>query len=247
MTYRRSIVLFAAMALALAACGGDDDDATAEATANTEAAPTTTAPADTTTTAVTDAAPTTTAPADATPPTEGEGVSAGDTVEGDIELGQFPTPISFTTSDSWVVPIAEPDRVVFEDPVQEAPFTRAVLFLIAKPTGGHETIGDRVDSEDLSGLGLQYDEVTIVDQAETQVGGFDATVYDLTYDGSGELPLLSTQGFGGSIILRDTEYYRIWEVDNGEDFVLFAPVLRGDVEWLDKAEALIDTIQFGEQ
>lgn len=246
MTYRTRIVIFAVMASALAACGGDDDDATAEATATTEAAPTTTAPADTTI-PVTDAAPTTAPPADATPPTEGGGVSPGDTVEGDIELGQFPTPISFTTSDRWLVPVAEPEGVALEDPVQEAPFTRAVLFLIATPTGGHQTIGDRVGSEDLSGLGLQYDEVTIVDQAATQVGGFDATVYDLTYDGSGELPLLRTQGFGGSIILRDTEYYRIWEVDNGEDFVVFAPVLRGDLEWLDKAEALIDTIEFGEK
>ncbi len=195
MTYRRSIVILAAMALALAACGGDDDDATADAT-------------------TTEAAPTTAAPAEATPPTEGEGVSPGDTVEGDVELGQFPTPISFTTKDSWFVPIAEPDGVVLEDPVQEAPFTRAVLFLTATPMGGLDTIGDLVGSGD------QYDEVTIVDQAETQVGGFDATVYDLTYDGSGELPFLSTQGFGGSIVLRDTEYYRIWEVDNGGDFVL---------------------------
>jgi len=214
-----AIVVFGAMALALAACGGDDDDATADAT-TTEAAPST-APADTA--------------------TEGEGVSPGDTVEGDVELGQFPTPISFTTKDSWFVPIAEPDGVVLEDPVQEAPFTRAVLFLTATPMGGLDTIGDLVGSGD------QYDEVTIVDQAETQVGGFDATVYDLTYDGSGTLPFLSTEGFGGSIVLRDTEYYRIWEVDNGDDFVLFAPVLRGDVEWLDKAEALIDTIQFGEK
>lgn len=229
MTSRTSIVIFATMALAFAACGGDDDAATAGTTTTTEAAPTTAAPADTTTT------------------TEAEGVNPGDTVEGDIELGQFPTPISFTTSDSWVVPIAEPEGVVLEDPEQQAPFTRAVLFLIATPTGGHDTIGDRVDSEDLSGLGLQYDEITIVDEAETQVGGFAATVYDLTYDGSGELPLLSTEGFGGSIILRDTEYYRIWEVDNGEDFVLFAPVLRGDVQWLDKAQALIDTIEFGEK
>ena len=229
MTSTKSTIVLVAMALALAACGGDSD-ATADTATTTEAAPTTTAAAGTTTTA------------------EGEGVNPGDTVEGDIELGQFPTPISFTTSDSWFVPIAEPEGVVFEDPAREAPFTRSVLFLIATPTGGHETVGDRVENpEDLSGLGLQYDEVTIVDQAETQVGGFNTTVYDLTYDGSEELPFLRTRGFGGKIILRDTEYYRIWEVDNGEDFVLFAPVLRGDVEWLDKAQALIDTIEFGEK
>ena len=216
MTYRKSIVVMAAMVLTVAGCG----DATASTTTTTEASPTTTTVATTTT-------------------AKAVGVSSGDTVEGFVGLGQFPAPISFTTSDSWDVPFAEPEGVVLADPVTEAPFTRALLFLIATPTGGHESIGDQVAQ------GSQFEQVTIIEQAETTVGGFDATVYDLTYDGPGELDFLITQGFGGSIILRNTEYYRVWEVDNGERLVLFAPVLRGDLEWFNKAEALIDTIEFG--
>lgn len=171
--------------------------------------------------------------------TSAEGVSPQSFIEGEVELGQFPTQVSFTTSDSWFVPVAQPGAVILEDLDRESDFTRAVLILSATP----------FEAETVNGWADRHDDVSILQQDETQVGGFETTVYDLTYDGPGEVPFLTAQCCGGRIILRSTEYYRIWVIDINDEnpLVLFSPVLRGDAGWFDKARALIDTMQFGEK
>lgn len=51
------------------------------------------------------------------------------------------------------------------------------------------------------------------------------------------------------IILRSTEYYRVWVIDIHDEapLVLFSPVLRGDTGWFDKVQAIIDSMEFGEK
>lgn len=209
-------VAILALGLLLAACG----------TADSEGAMTTGALEETTIT---------TGPTGA----EAEGVSPGSSVEGEVELGQFPTQVSFTTSDSWFVALAQPGAVIFEDLDQEAMFTRAVLILSATP----------FEAETVDGWADGHDDVSILQQDETQVGGFETTVYDLTYDGPGEVPFLTAPGYGGEIVLRSTEYYRVWVTDINDEkpLVIFSPVLRGDTGWFDKAQAIIDTMEFGEK
>lgn len=218
MITRRKPVAVAVLALGLvlAACG----------TADTEGATTTRAPEETTTT---------TGPTEAEP----EGVSPGSSVEGEVELGQFPTPVSFATSDSWFVPLAQPGAVILEDLDQEAMFTRALLILSATP----------FEAETVDGWADGQDDVSILQQDEIQIGGFDTTVYDLTYDGPEEVPFLTAPGYGGEIVLRSTEYYRVWVIDIHDEapLVLFSPVLRGDTGWFDKVQAIIDSMEFGEK
>lgn len=213
---RKPVVAILVLGLILAACSAAD----------TEGAATSGAPEETTTA--------TTPETDA----EAEGVSAGSSVEGEVELGQFPTQVSITTSDSWFVELAQPGAVFLVDLDRETPTTRAVLVLSATPFEA-ETVGGWADG---------HDGVSILQQDETQVGGLETTVYDLTYDGPGEVPFLTVQCCGGRLILRSTEYYRVWviDIDDETPLVLFSPVLRGDAGWFDKAQALIDTIQFGE-
>lgn len=210
------VVAILALGLLLAACG----------TADSEGA---------TTNGATEETTTTTGPNGA----EAEDVSPGDSVEGEVELGQFPTHVAITTSDSWFVPLAQPGAVILEDPDQEAMFTRAVLILSATP----------FEAETVDGWADGHDDVSILQQDETQVGGSEATVYDLTYDGPGEVPFLTAPGYGGEIVLRSTEYYRVWviDIDDEKPLVVFSPVLRGDTGWFDKAQAIIDTMRFGEK
>lgn len=215
-TRRKPIaVAILALSLALAACG----------TADSEGATTTRAPEEATTTKGSTEA-------------EVEGVTPGSSVEGEVELGQFPTQVSFTTSDSWFVPLARSGAVILEDLDQEAMFTRALLILSATP----------FEAETVDGWADGHDDVSILQQDETQVGGFDTIVYDLTYDGAEEVPFLTAPGYGGEIVLRSTEYYRVWVIDINDEnpLVLFSPVLRGDIGWFDKAQAIVDSMEFGE-
>jgi len=58
--------------------------------------------------------------------------------------------------------------------------------------------------------------------------------------------MLTAKCCGGSMVVRSTEHYRVWIVETGEDppLTLFVPVLKNDLEWLEKAEQLIATLEF---
>ena len=73
--------------------------------------------------------------------------------------------------------------------------------------------------------------------------GLNAIVYDISYTGENELAVLTAPW--GQIIVRNTEYYRIWMTETGGDkpLVLFTAVLTDDLDWLDKAEKLVATIE----
>jgi hypothetical protein len=58
--------------------------------------------------------------------------------------------------------------------------------------------------------------------------------------------MLTAKCCGGSMVVRSTEYYRVWIIDTGEESPLafFVPVLKDDLDWLEKAERLIATVEF---
>jgi len=59
----------------------------------------------------------------------------------------------------------------------------------------------------------------------------------------------SSPGYGGTIVLRDSEVARVWIVDQGgsppSPMVFFAPVLTDDTEWLSEADAVVESMVFG--
>lgn len=160
-------------------------------------------------------------------PTQGQAVLAE----------EFDLPLSITTEDEWFAAVVQPGAVILEYPERSTPFTRAVLMLTAEPIGA-ETVDDWAE---------QQDAVTLEDRRETQVSGFDTVVYDLTYDGQREQPFLSAQCCGGRIILRNTEYYRVWviDIDAEKPLVVFSPVLRGDLDWYEKVQDVVDSMEIG--
>ena len=161
----------------------------------------------------------------------------GRSIQGQEAFSDFAMPISITAETEWVAAVEQPGAVILEYPEREAPFTRAVLILHAEPFGA-ATVDEWV--------GLQED-VALVERQETQIDGFAVVVYDLTYDGVEELPFLSADCCGGRIILRNTEYYRVWAFEDawGAPLVVFSPVLRGDTEWFQNAEDLVNSMQIG--
>jgi hypothetical protein len=80
--------------------------------------------------------------------------------------------------------------------------------------------------------------------------GFAAVVYDLTYDGTQHILFLrasSCEPCGGAILLRSSDYHRVWVIDRDapQPLVVFTQVLRADAQWLEKAQAIVDTMEFG--
>lgn len=231
------IAAVAVLATVLAACGGGATT-TAGDTATTAAADTTTAPEATTTTA---AATTTTAEATTTTvdalTRRCQNIQC---VEGEVTLDQFEPEITFTTEHGWKVSFAQAGAVILEDLDQPVPFTRAVLILNAEPYEA-DTVDEWLELND---------GVTVEDRQETQVGGLDAVVYDLTYEGTEHIPFLRAlpcEPCGGRIVLRSSDYDRVWviERDAQQPLVVFSQVLRADVPWLEKAQAIVDTVEFG--
>lgn len=160
-------------------------------------------------------------------PTQGEAVLAE----------EFDVPVSITTESEWFAAVVQPGAVILEYPERETPYTRAVLILSAEPLGA-ETVDEWAE---------QQDAVTLHDRQETQVSGLDTVVYDLTHDSDTEVPFLSAPCCGGQIILRNTEYYRVWviDVDSDAPLVVFSPVLRDDTEWYEHAQDVVDSMVIG--
>lgn len=167
------------------------------------------------------------------PPLEPQRPFEGDAILAD----EFDAPVSISSEDEWVAAVVEPGAVILEYPERETPFTRAVLILSAEPLGA-----DSVDE-----WASQQDAVSIESRNETQVSSFGTVVYDLTYDGEGELPFLSVECCGGQIVLRNSEYYRVWVIgiDADRPLVVFSPVLRGDLDWYVNAQGIVDSMEIG--
>lgn len=158
--------------------------------------------------------------------------------EGDATLAdEFDVPVSLSSDSEWFAAVVQPGAVILEYPERETPFTRAVLILSAEPFGA-----DNVDE-----WASQQEAVSMENRSEMQVSGYGTVVYDLTYDGEDELPLLSAQCCGGQIVLRNTEYYRVWviDIDSDRPLVVFSPVLRGDLDWYEHAEEIVDSMEIG--
>lgn len=226
----RGRVILVAAVLILASCGGAGAEQTNEAAAETAAAEqestTTTAPPTTTTTA----APTTSTS------TEAENtLRTGGVVQGEVELNMLEPAVTLIAEDPWDVAVLADGAVILQDPERLSQWTRAIGIVESVPFG--PTIDDWADT---------HDTVTIESRTETQVGGLDAVVYDISYTGDNELAILTAPIQGGSIIVRNTEYYRIWMIETGTEkpLALFAPVLTDDLDWLNKAERIVATIEF---
>lgn len=89
---------------------------------------------------------------------------------------QFDKPISVTLDDNWVASEVNPASVILEYTERVARYTRGVLISSAIPVAA-ETLDEWAAAQDL---------VTVENRETTQVSGYDAVVYDLTYDGDGE-------------------------------------------------------------
>lgn len=167
-------------------------------------------------------------------PAVADGIAADTFVEGEVSLEQLQPELSFTTPDRWFVAVAQPGAVILEDLDRTTDFTRAVLFLNARP----------FEASSVDEWSEGHEDVSVLAREETIVDGREGVVYDITFDGEGELPFLSAQCCGGRIILRNGEYYRVWVLDSGGEapLVIFSPVLRDDVDWYDKVDGIIDTL-----
>lgn len=144
-----------------------------------------------------------------------------------------------TLDGNWVALEVNPASVILEYTERVARYTRGVLISSAIPVAA-ETLDEWAAAQDL---------LTVENREPTQVSGYDAVVYDLTYDGDGEVTVLtnSCQLCGGRLILRNSEYYRIWmvDIDAERPLAIFSPVLRDDVDWLENADAVVDSMQIG--
>jgi hypothetical protein len=221
----RARAILVVAVLILASCGGgnaaETDAAAAADPAAEQESTTTTEPPTTTTTA----APTTTEPENV--------LQVGDVLVGEAELDMLEPAVTISAEDPWNVVEVMDGAVIFEDPDKLSPWTNAVLLVESVPFAA--TIDDWADT---------HDTATIESRSETQVGRLDAVVYDISYTGENELAVLTAPW--GQIIVRNTEYYRIWMVETGGEkpLALFVPVLTDDLDWLDKAEKLVATIEF---
>lgn len=225
-------VVLVALTLVIASCGGPD----AEAREVLASVPTTTTPEPTSTTSP-GTTVTTVPPAFKPTSTSAEpesDVKAGGIVLGEVELDMLESTVTLTAEEPWNVEIAMDGAVVLVDPDRVSEFTRGVMFLEAIPFAA--TIDEWAD---------MHDGATIESRYETQVGGLDAVVYDITYAGEGDLAILTATCCGGSIVVRSIEYYRVWTIETGRDrpLALFAAVLTDDTDWLSKAEQLVATIE----
>lgn len=81
-----------------------------------------------------------------------------------------------TLDDNWVASEVNPASVILEYTERVARYTRGVLISSAIPVAA-ETLDEWAAAQDL---------VTVENRETTQVSGYDAVVYDLTYDGDGE-------------------------------------------------------------
>lgn len=225
--------------LAVAACGG----AGGEPPSGAELASTTTLSNPTTITNPPTTSPTTptttTLPATTTTRAEPESnVAVGEVFTGEAQFFNVVEPsVALTAEDPWKLLELHRGVVLLQDPELVTQFTRAVLLVDAAPIGA-ETIDEWAP--------INAD-VTLQSRTETEVGGIDAVVYDITYDGEGDLPFLSlSSSFNqGRIIVRSSEYYRVWDVNTGDEkrLFVFVPVLPDDIDWLDRAESLVSTIE----
>ncbi|NNC79100.1 MAG: hypothetical protein HKN94_03010 [Acidimicrobiales bacterium] len=226
-------------AMVVAGCGG------AEATETNEAAAVDTTITELTTTTTgepttTSAVPSTTTTAPSTTSTTAEpeaGVRSGDVILGEAEIDLLDPIVTLTADEPWNVHADSVDgAIILQDPELVSEYTRGLMLLEAtKPFGA--SIDEWADANEAA---------TIESRAETQVGGLDAIVYDISYVGDNDLAILTAPCCGGRIIVRNTEYYRVWMIETGRDrpFALFSAVLTDDIEWLDKAERLVATVEF---
>lgn len=166
-----------------------------------------------------------------------ESIAPDTIVEGKVSLEQLQPEVSFTTSDRWFVAIAQPGAVALDDVDRIADFTRAALFLNARP----------FEASSVDEWSEGHEDVSVLARNETVVDGRDGVVYDIIFDGEGEIPFLSAQCCGGRIVLRNSEYYRVWVLDTGGEvpLVIFSPVLRDDVDWYGKLDGVFDTLEIG--
>ena len=234
---RGALVLGAVFAVAACGGGAEEPDAIAESSTTTSPNLTTTTIPPTTTTVPT----TTTLPASTTTLAEPESNAAvGEEFTGEAEfLNVMERSIALAAEDPWKLLELRRGVVLLQDPELVSQFTRAILMISAEPIGA-DTV------EDWAALNGG---VTIESQGETEVGGINAVVYDITYGGEGDLPFLSlSSGFNqGRIIVRSSEYYRVWDVNTGGEkrLFVFVPVLPDDINWLDRAERLVSTLEVG--
>lgn len=234
----------AILALVLAACGSDGAQDPQSTTVTAQSSTTVPDPKTTSTveTATTVSPPQTTSSTTTTDGQESgdETLKTGLQTEGTkVVADEFDKPISVTLDGNWVALEVHHGSVILEYTERVARYTRAVIISRSNPFAA-ETLDEWAAGQDL---------VAVENREETQVSGYEAVVYDLTYDGDGELPVLTTSCHlcGGRIILRNTEYYRIWmiDIDAERPLAIFSPVLRDDTAWLEIADAVVNSLQIG--
>ena len=226
--------------LAVAACGGSDGDSSAEDSVSTTGLSTPTTSSDPVT--ATTSPPTTTSLATTTTtrPEPESNIPVGEVFTGEAEFLNVVEPsIALTAETPWKLFELQRGVALLQDPELVSQFTRGVVLVDAVPIR-EDTIDDWAQLSN---------DISIQSRTETDVGGVEAVVYDITYDGDADLPILSlaSRFNQGRIIVRSSEYYRIWDVNTGDErrLFIFAAVLHDDIEWLEKAENLVSTIELG--
>lgn len=164
---------------------------------------------------------------------------------GTYVVGLLGTGVEFTTSDPWGVAMARDGALILEWPETPGPFTRALLMLRpVEPAAGAEVY-------DADGMWIdELADVEVLDRGEVTVGDAGAVRVDVTVSaGAGEVPFLNAPGYGGTIVLRDSEVARVWIIDQGgsppSPMMFFAPVLTDDTEWLSEADAVVGSMVLG--
>ena len=164
---------------------------------------------------------------------------------GTYVVGLLGTEVQFTTRGQWGVGMAREGALILEWPETPAPFTRSLLmFRPVEPAAGAEVY-------DPDGMWIdELDDVEVLGRSEATIGDTGAVSVDVTASaGAGEVPFLNAPGYGGTIVLRDSEVARVWIIDQGGSpptpMMLFAPTLTDDTEWLSEADAVVDSMVLG--
>ena len=179
-------------------------------------------------------------PADSLRSTSSSCLAAGTYV-----VGLLGTEVQFTTTAPWGVGMARDGALILEWPDAPAPFARALLMF--RPVG--PAAGPEVYDPDGTWID-ELDDVEVLDRSQTTIGDTDVISVDVTASaGAGEIPFLDAPGYGGTIVLRDSEVARVWIIDQGGSpptpMMFFAPSLTDDTEWLSEADAVVQSMVLG--
>lgn len=161
-------------------------------------------------------------------------VASGDITAGSHCTDVLGPAIEFETSHDWSIPLQAPGTFIVADPEATGP-VQAVLLMRGRLADG---------ASDPETWFASQDGVDVVASAPTEVGGLDATVFDVTADVPTDLQFLRVGPPVEVIVLRGGEYYRIWwaQPEEGDAIVGFAPVASGDEDWLERADEIMGSL-----